>query len=215
VTTEHDSDKSDISVMDTGRLHLTRLVIAHGLYADNLRSVHALIVAGLGEDPGRYLFRVEPKPHPVHGLTVLIQTPKPPSWTPGNQIRQIDGPKDVTDRIQPGLTNGRYFRFRLRAAPPSYEGDRTRRRAAKGLEKQQAWMTAQQERGGFEIINLQTIDEGWLSGTEPGRRRVVYLSVRYEGILRITNGQLLWETLLRGLGPGKSFGFGMLSLMPA
>ena len=45
---------------------------------------------------------------------------------------------------------------------------------------------------------------------DSGRRR----SVRYDGILEVTDADLLRNTLIRGIGPGKAFGFGLLSVAP-
>jgi CRISPR system Cascade subunit CasE len=39
-------------------------------------------------------------------------------------------------------------------------------------------------------------------------------SVRYEGILEVTDPARFRETLVRGIGPGKAFGFGLLSVAP-
>ncbi|MFZ5450927.1 MAG: type I-E CRISPR-associated protein Cas6/Cse3/CasE [Thermodesulfobacteriota bacterium] len=39
-------------------------------------------------------------------------------------------------------------------------------------------------------------------------------SVRYDGILQVTAPNLLKEAVFQGLGPGKAFGFGLLSLAP-
>ena len=40
-------------------------------------------------------------------------------------------------------------------------------------------------------------------------------SARYEGILEVTNPDHFRRTLLRGIGPAKAFGFGLLSIAPA
>ena len=39
-------------------------------------------------------------------------------------------------------------------------------------------------------------------------------SARYEGILEVTNPDHFRNTLMRGIGPGKAFGFGLLSIAP-
>jgi CRISPR system Cascade subunit CasE len=41
------------------------------------------------------------------------------------------------------------------------------------------------------------------------------LSVQFDGVLRVTDAQKLTETIARGVGSGKGFGFGLLSLAPA
>lgn len=39
-------------------------------------------------------------------------------------------------------------------------------------------------------------------------------SVRYEGVLEVTDADIFHNTLVRGIGPGKAFGFGLLSVAP-
>ena len=36
----------------------------------------------------------------------------------------------------------------------------------------------------------------------------------YEGILEVTNADNFRDTLVRGIGPAKAFGFGLLSVAP-
>ncbi len=52
------------------------------------------------------------------------------------------------------------------------------------------------------------------TSSEKGVSQVTHLSVIYEGILRITDREAFIQTLIRGIGPGKAFGFGLLSVAP-
>ncbi len=58
--------------------------------------------------------------------------------------------------------------------------------------------------GGYVHVN-KTLDRG------TGRR---LRSARYEGILEVTDADNFSNTLVRGIGPGKAFGFGLLSIAP-
>ena len=40
-------------------------------------------------------------------------------------------------------------------------------------------------------------------------------SVLFEGLLQVTDPDAFRQTLIRGIGSGKSFGFGLLSIAPA
>lgn len=58
---------------------------------------------------------------------------------------------------------------------------------------------------------------GFKAGRRQGderRARMTFGSVLFEGRLRITDAELFRETLARGIGPGKAYGFGLLSLAP-
>lgn len=103
-------------------------------------------------------------------------------------------------------------------------------------EEQLAWLTRKgQEReegcpGGFEIITKKIMQENGevsqivlvhaapegkqigLKGDEKQDYRMTHLAVRFNGLLRITNAEAFRNTIVRGLGSGKAFGFGLLSL---
>jgi len=69
-------------------------------------------------------------------------------------------------------------------------------------------------------IYFKKLKEGQESHTEDrtGKERhgggPRLFSVRYEGILEVTEPDKFRNTLLRGIGPGKAFGFGLLSVAP-
>lgn len=88
------------------------------------------------------------------------------------------------------------------------------------------------KRGGFEIVTkevpgpkgvkqttpcVKVTHEGVLEGRKGGdakSQRMLHLAVRFEGLLRITDADAFRETLVRGIGSAKAFGFGLLSLGP-
>lgn len=43
-------------------------------------------------------------------------------------------------------------------------------------------------------------------------RRLVFASAFFEGFLEVTNAESAEKAVLEGIGPGKGFGFGMISL---
>ncbi|MBI4774291.1 MAG: type I-E CRISPR-associated protein Cas6/Cse3/CasE [Deltaproteobacteria bacterium] len=58
-------------------------------------------------------------------------------------------------------------------------------------------------------------------GKQTGRKRDVvgghsttHLAVLFDGLLRVTDTNAFLDTIIRGIGPGKAFGFGLLSLAP-
>ncbi len=105
-------------------------------------------------------------------------------------------------------------------------------------EEQIAWLIRKgQERqqgtpGGFEILTKEVEDKNGgarlvprvtvrCEGKQRGRKKeqdrsceTTHLAVRFDGLLRITDANAFRETLVRGIGPGKAFGFGLLSVAP-
>ncbi|MEW6230192.1 MAG: type I-E CRISPR-associated protein Cas6/Cse3/CasE, partial [Bacillota bacterium] len=60
---------------------------------------------------------------------------------------------------------------------------------------------------------------GWHPGRgEPGAHRrspLTFAAVEFEGHLTVLDPERFRETLRRGVGPGKAYGFGLLSIAPA
>ena len=138
------------------------------------------------------------------------------------------------------IREGDTFTFRLRANPTKRVGKQDDPLHGKRVElnreqEQLEWLARKgQERekgapGGFEIgapldeqyprfANVVARTEGKVKGrkrtSEPGHS-TTHLAVVFEGVLRVTDSDAFRETLVRGIGSAKAFGFGLLSLAPA
>lgn len=147
--------------------------------------------------------------------------------------------KDVTVAYQ-SLENGQVLSFRLRANPTKRiakvtKGDSELKGKRVGLlreEEQIAWLIRKGESGGFEILMNEVEDKNGelrpvprvtvrCEGKQRGRKKekglsceTTHLAVCFDGLLRITDVNAFRETLVRGIGPGKAFGFGLLSVAP-
>jgi CRISPR system Cascade subunit CasE len=138
------------------------------------------------------------------------------------------------------IREGDIFTFRLRANPTKRVGKKDdplhgKRVELNREEEQLKWLARKgQERekdvpGGFEIgvspdghyprcPNVIARTEGKVKGqkrvSETGHS-TTHLAVVFEGVLRVTDSDAFRETLVRGIGSAKAFGFGLLSLAPA
>ena len=175
---------------------------------------------GEGEDAqaaARCLFRVEESPQGA--LIVLVQSRTEPVWgrltIPPDYLQEPPQVKPFAPTFQAGET----LAFRLRANP-------TMRQAAKpdgrrlgdrvGLYTEAArlaWLTRKALDGGFTLRSVTQTGEDPPECQAKGRR-AVFSAVRFEGVLRVTDPTQLLEALAGGIGAGKGFGFGLLSLAP-
>lgn len=169
-------------------------------------------------------------------IRVLVQSVYEPDWSrlprgylahamhsqANPSVRRIDG-----DYAQ--LVVGQQLRFRLRANPTKRLSSRNTQRTDRLLgkriallkeEEQQAWLQRKGELHGFRLLTLQshpdvldlriTAQEG-----VRGRRVAMGLSfgaVLFEGYLEITDLAAFIHSLQQGIGSGKAFGFGLLSI---
>jgi len=151
--------------------------------------------------------------------------------------------KDVMPAYK-NLRNGQVLRFRLRANPTkrvARENDPLKgKRVELTRENEQIdWLIRKgKERehdvpGGFELLMKEVKDmrgkvrsvpraSACPEGKQKGRKRdgagshaTTHLAVLFEGLLRVTDRDAFLETLIRGIGPGKAFGFGLLSVAVA
>lgn len=79
------------------------------------------------------------------------------------------------------------------------------------------------ERNGFSIAidgklgipQLVVSDSRKISFAGGGKRRISLVTARYDGVLEVTDGDLLRRALVNGIGHAKGFGCGMMTLAPA
>lgn len=128
------------------------------------------------------------------------------------------------DRFLASISAGQEWQFRLRANPTKalrQEGARSKRVALIKENDQIAWLIRRgEQRGGFEIPqNRLAVPEVVIQtrGADEFRRRdatVTLGTVVYDGILRVTEPDALRAVLVGGLGHGKAYGCGLLTLAP-
>jgi CRISPR system Cascade subunit CasE len=86
-------------------------------------------------------------------------------------------------------------------------------------EDQIAWLRRKGEQGGFEVMGVRVQgvekEEGQRRGGGRRGSGLTLAAVIFEGHLRITAAEKFYEvSLARGIGPGKAYGMGLLSLAP-
>lgn len=142
------------------------------------------------------------------------------------------------------LQSGRILYFRLRANPTkriAKEGDplKGKRVELRREDDQIAWLhrkgrgMREDMPGGFDLLTKKFRDgqgkeflvprvhvspEGKYTGRKKdaaGGRSTTHFAVHFDGLLRVTDPDAFRQTLVRGIGSAKAFGFGLLSVAPA
>lgn len=195
-----------------------------------------------GAEPGqagRVLFRLESDTGRANTVPhLLVQSEREPDWRLlEGQIGSVRGPKEWVPRFEVGQR----LRFRLRASPtkrvalPRGHPKAGHQRIGLLTRLEQAqWLARQGERCGFTLCDtppgwfdafdgaepndaVQITALGHLKGYKPNSdtghsTTLTHLAVDFEGLLQVTDPQALTEIVAAGIGPGKAFGFGLLSL---
>ena len=177
-----------------------------------------------GADAG-FLFRIDPRPG--GRVVVLVQSALRPDWDYAfrNGACLLAAPPDVKS-YDPSFEKEQHVRFRLRANPtvrrvfepassgqPKQSGKRV---GVYGEEAQREWLDRKAERAGFRVLDCRVLDRGFqVSGRRNGAPPLRHLCVDFEGILELTDPETFLSALESGIGSGKAFGFGLLSVARA
>lgn len=137
----------------------------------------------------------------------------------GTSCAETKDYRPLLQRIVPGSI----WRFRL-TANPTKSCPRTNILTARGkvtahctTDYQKQWLLERSEKHGFSLPSdgFTVTSSQWLQFTKGAShtQRVSLLSVTYEGILQVTDGQKFCEVLTKGIGRGKAYGLGLMTVM--
>jgi len=182
------------------------------------RSLMHAFADDLDEDKERVLFR--PEAHPRTGvLTLLVQSCTLPDWSwlagsnAAGYLLPVGEPNPAVKAFDLDLARGQVLAFRLRANPTVKRDGK--RHGLVREEDQMVWLRRKGEGGGFCVLAARAGNRANVGG-RIRRGRVTHklrlLAVQFDGLLQVTDSHRLHETVRRGIGSGKGFGFGLLSL---
>lgn len=176
-----------------------------------------------------------------HGtITLLVQSAFKPVWNFASDELLEFSQKEI-GQIYSILPDGTELMFRLRANPTKrigknyqfpkaemreefdkkFKDKEIRRRVAVYSEKEQIeWLQRKGEQHGFcitsvkvnsDVANVSTTSNGKMFG-EHDKGKLTFNAVVFDGNLKITDAEKFKQTLVEGIGQGKAYGFGLLSI---
>jgi len=179
-----------------------------------------------------FLFRIDPGPPGRAVILVQSASAIKPNWDYAfHNASFLLAASPQVKSLDPCFTNGKHFRFRLMANPTrrlregSLEADGQPikekwigKRVPIPNDQLFDWLARRAEKSGFFVREDSIyIQPGYIyvnkkkTQADKGHR---LRSVRYNGVLKVVDPARFQETIAQGLGPGKAFGFGLLSLAP-
>jgi len=164
-----------------------------------------------------FLYRVDPLPG--GRAMVVVQSAPCPDWTYAfqNAMHLLVGPPDVKP-VEYCYASGQTLVFRLRANPTRRDNHTKKREGVLTEDKQRKWLERKGREGGFEVLSVTITDESFKRAFRghPGddAEPMSHLAIRYDGVLRVTDPDAFRKTIIAGIGSGKAFGFGLLSVAP-
>lgn len=155
------------------------------------------------------LFRQEPDSD-----VVLVQSAIEPNWSnlPDGYLAKPSEPKPfyLSEKV---LSAGSVFQFRLRANPSKRDSKTKKTVGFYHRHDQLAWLERQADRCGFRLLSADAIPSPNVFGIkEKGKPPIRIATALFQGVLEVTAPEPFISTVQHGLGRGKSYGCGLLSL---
>lgn len=189
------------------------------------------------------LYRAESDPR-TGRVQLIVQSEHQPDWsvlppdylaTDTSDFYSVDNPAlKRIDHSFRSLALGQRLRFRLRANPTRRVSTNCRTETGGGYGKrveihqpvkQLEWLQRKGTMHGFNLVSLQRHPAapnliaspearqiGWRGPAQPPMK---FGAVTFEGVLEIADIEKFTEALAKGIGSGKAYGFGLLSIAPA
>lgn len=179
------------------------------------KTIMAAFPANLDKAQKRVLFRVEQNASNQQ-ISVLIQSQDQPDWTQIASGYLLELPNNpATKAVNLQLQPGQRLAFRLRANPTKRlsagKGNKGKRIGLYKLEEQIEWLQRKAADHGFAIQNAMPAQQQLV---DDRRQDLKFFSVQFDGILQVTDPATFLTAIQAGIGSGKAFGFGLLSVAP-
>lgn len=159
-------------------------------------------------------------------ILLYVQSQMQPEWAilPKGYLSDDGMPNPGVKPVKTAfesLQAGQALRFRLRANPtrkidtksgPNGERRNGRRVPLAGIEQQVAWLQRKAQANGFELLQVTVAATGATELSRSHSTGRTFQGVVFEGRLVIRDAERFRGALEQGIGPGKAFGFGLLSI---
>ena len=125
-----------------------------------------------------------------------------------------DSPKDVS-ALEQVFVDGMALRFELVASPckkQAGEQKNSRRVFLNTAEARAEWLARKAAQNGFEVLEVCEYSNRLTVEGFKGDMHIGYGGVRFVGTLRILDRARFWQAYRTGIGPGKAYGLGMLTV---
>lgn len=188
-------------------------------------AAHKLVAAACGsmKNGRRPLFR--PEAGEIGNSYLLVQSDIEPDWGRAEEFIGTSLSAECKPFKFPSLDAETRLRFRLRANPiKTIRGGTDEARDARGNLKrirvplktedaQREWLRRKLRDAGSDLEGVVVRQEGEVVGRpRKSRSSIKLFSVQFDGTLRVHDPESFIASLSSGIGPGKGFGFGLMSI---
>lgn len=160
-----------------------------------------------------------------NGWKLYVQSGVKPEWDvlPKGYAKENIAKTKSIDTAYNSLQPGQRLRFCLRAnvtkkidtkSDPGGKKRNGRRVPLRQIDEQIEWLLRKAGDHGFELQQVIVAGTGSAELVKSYSTNRTFQGVLYEGILKVKDSQQFVGALSTGIGPGKAYGFGLLSIAP-
>jgi CRISPR system Cascade subunit CasE len=181
----------------------------------NIHNLHRSIMQGFPNEQRekaradwQVLFRLEPDSN-----VLLVQSELEPDWLklPPSYFRQQQCKTFQPEPSQ--FPADRLLQFRLKANPSKRDKETRKTVGLYYQPEQEAWFARQAAQHGFSVEGLDIIPAANLWGEKAkGQPQIKIHTALFQGVLKVQDPALLVTAIEQGIGRGKSYGCGLLSI---
>lgn len=180
--------------------------------------IHGAVESSFSGERKRSLWRIDKLGGKLYLL--ILSEDKPCLSSISSQFGSSDSDSE-TRNYEPLLSRvklGGKWRFRLTANPTksvSSNGGRGKVHAITIVDLQKQWLAEKSGKYGFrlEADSFDVVENKWCKFRKKDGSMVSLLSVSFEGVLEITDEELFKAALTNGIGRGKAYGMGLLTII--
>lgn len=124
------------------------------------------------------------------------------------------------DKFLESIEENRFYRFRVTLNPVKAihqeEGKRGRVVPEITVEHQMNFLESRAEKLGFELKSndYSIVEKSWVHMRKHGQKPIKLSRATYEGVLKVTDKAVFYESLTKGIGKKKAYGFGLMTVIP-
>lgn len=190
-------------------MYLSRLTLSNErrsvLWRQQVYRVHQRLLLATG-DQGRLLFRLHEDARPY----LLVQTQSTPDWDAAFGEFDVLARSPEVKQFEPAFGAGQRLAFRLRANPTVKRDGR--RQGLYRAKEQTDWLQRKADDNGFAVAGVTVQPQGKVTVRKRGQSPMRFCAVQYDGILSVVDAAAFRSAVESGVGSGKGFGFGLLSV---
>jgi len=177
-----------------------------------------------GEENG-FLFRIDPSKRGE--AAILVQSAVDPDWDYAfHNAEHFLAASTQVKHVDASFEEGQSFRFRLMANPTrkidtksgSDGARRNGKRVPVHVDQLFSWLSGKSEVSGFKVAEETTTiqsDYAYFRKSRTDDKETARLrTVRYDGLLEVSDREQFRKSVVAGIGSSKSMGFGLLSIAP-